>query len=365
MRGDDAGADGIGDPRAHVAGQLREQARACAGLGSPLYARLLDAAAGDVEAGGPCWAVLSAHLARGRGGAVALRLMAAVHRLVLTGRAPALARHYPSVGGDADAAGAWPAFRATVATHAAGLRELLALPCQTNEVGRAAALAGGFLDVAAATGLPLRLLEVGASAGLNLRWDRFRYGGGGAAWGDPASPVDLSGLWRVPPPHTDVAVDVGERRGCDPHPLEPSEPEARLALSSSVWADQPQRLGRLEAALRVAAEVPAAVDAASADDWVAARLGEPARGVATVVFHSVVEEYLPADVRARFHDAVAGAGRRASAAAPLAWLRLEPAGPLRRHALALTTWPGGAERMLATCAAHGSDVTWRAARGGS
>jgi hypothetical protein len=38
-------------------------------------------------------------------------------------------------------------------------------------------LIGGFLRVAAMTRRPLRLLEVGSSAGLNLRWDHYRYEG--------------------------------------------------------------------------------------------------------------------------------------------------------------------------------------------
>ena len=329
-------------------------------MGSPLYAALLERAAGDVEAGGPAWAVLASHVAPGRGGALALRFMAAVHRLVLTGQAPQLARHYPSAGGDAGVPGAWPALRALLAEPTARLRELVARPCQTNEVGRAAALVGGFLQVAAATGLPLRLLEVGASAGLNLRWDRFRYGGGGAAWGPAGSPVDLSGLWLAPPPHTDVAVRVVERRGCDPQPVDPTTEEGRLTLTASVWADQLERLARLRGALRLAAQVPATVDAASADEWLPRVLANPSAGVATVVYQSVVDEYLSGHVRARFGEVLADAGRRATSRAPLAWLRQEAISGLHHHGVTLTTWPGDAERRLATCGAHGSDVRWEA-----
>src|SRR5688572_20284714 len=167
-------------------------------MGSPLYAELLRRSAEDAEAGGAAWKVLSRHVAPGRGDAVALRLMAAVHRLVLGGQAPRLAHQYPSAGGR-PTEDAWPAFHEVLAERASELAALVALPCQTNEVGRCAAMVWGFLEVAARTGLPLRVLEVGASAGLNLRWDHFRYGGGGADWGDPASPVDLRGLWADPP----------------------------------------------------------------------------------------------------------------------------------------------------------------------
>ena len=51
----------------------------------------------------------------------------------------------------------------------------MGLGVQTNEVGRAASLFGGFHAVGRRWGLPLRQLEVGASAGLLLRWDRFGY----------------------------------------------------------------------------------------------------------------------------------------------------------------------------------------------
>lgn len=69
------------------------------------------------------------------------------------------------------------------------MRELIQLPVQTNEVGRCAALLFGFLTVAGKDPPPLRLLEIGASAGLNLRWDRYRYEANGFAWGPADSQV--------------------------------------------------------------------------------------------------------------------------------------------------------------------------------
>jgi hypothetical protein len=348
---------GILEPRHHVAGQLRDQARACEAMGSPLYASLLGRAAEDAARGGPSWSVLAAHVAPGRGGAVALRFLAAVHRLVLQGRLPELARHYPSAGGSTGLPGTWDAFAQALERYEQEIRELVALPCQTNEVGRCAALAFGFLEIAAAYGLPLRLLEVGASAGLNLRWDHFRYDGGGAAFGDPASPVQLTGLWKEAPRGIGAPISVVERLGCDLQPLDPSLEADRLALRASIWADQPLRMARLNGALAVALRVPARVEQASLERWLPALLAERREGVATVVYHSVVGEYLSDEVRARFHAALEHAGVEATPSEPLGWLRLEPTSEVRHHALTLTLWPPRRELRLAVCGAHGSDVS--------
>src|SRR6185436_3701388 len=116
--------------------------------------------------------------------------------------------------------GAWPALRAALAAHAPELRALVDRPVQTNEVGRSAVLLGGFLLLARAHGLPLRLLEIGASAGLNLRWDHYRYEGAGVAWGDAASPVRLTDVFEVPPPLA-VTAEVNTRAGCDASPVDP------------------------------------------------------------------------------------------------------------------------------------------------
>lgn len=345
-------------PRARTAWQLRVQAAACAAMGSPLYDRLLRASADDCDAGGVVWSILSSHAASGRGDALALRFMAAVHRLVLARHAAGLAVHYPSVGGTAGPDGAWEAFAATLGEHRDRLVDSVGVPCQTNEVGRSAGLAIGFLDVASATGLPLRMLEVGASAGLNLRWDQFRIGGGGAAIGPLDSPVDLSAHWRTPPPEPATAVTVVERGGCDRRPIDPTTADGRLALTAAVWADQVDRLARLRGALRLATEVPAPVDTADLVDWTAQRTATLPDGAATVVYHSVVAEYLPDATRARFVEVLRSAGARATATRPLAWVRLEPISALRHHGVTVTTWPGGEDRVLARCGAHGTDVDW-------
>ena len=344
--------------QATLARRLRRQAGWCRELGSPLYGHLLEHAATDVEACGPCWRVLEGREADPSESAVALRLLGAVHRLVLEGRAPDLARHYPSVGGGPGTPDAWHDFRAAVEENAAELRGLVRRPMQTNEVGRCAALLGGFLLVVKESGLPLRLLEVGASAGLNLRWDHYRYEGAGAAWGDPGSPVRLTGVFVDDPPPLGVGAQVVERSGCDRRPLDPATREGRLTLTSYVWPDQAERLERLRGALEVARRVPAQVEGADAPAWLEARLARAVGGAATVVFHSVFVQYLDEPGRGRLRAVIEKAGRRATAEAPLAWLRMEP-GETGMD-VRLTSWPRGIERLVARARAHGQTVRWLA-----
>jgi len=147
---------------------------------------------------------------------------------------------------------------------------------------------------------------------------------------------------------------VVERRGCDLHPLDPAREEDRLRLRCSVWADQDERFQRLQGALELAARVPATLDQAALGAWLPARLAEAREGVTTVVYHSVVEEYLPAAELLGFQSTMAEAGARAHAGAPLAWVRLEPYPGERRHRLTLQTWPGGPQRPIASCGSHGS-----------
>jgi hypothetical protein len=229
---------------------------------------------------------------------------------------------------------------------------------QTNEVGRCAALLGGFVEVARRTGLPLRLLEVGAAAGLILRWDHYLYEVGHKRWGDPDSPVRVPNVFGDVYPRLDVPTRIEERRGCDASPIDPGTDEGALTLQSYVWPDQVERFRRLTAAIDVARRVPAPVDHANAADWIEVALACTVSGAATVVYHSIVWQYLSSSDRARFKRVMNAAGRAATPHRPLAWLRFEPARNIAEVRLQL--WPGGKERLLARSGFHGKPVYWLA-----
>jgi hypothetical protein len=346
--------------------QFRTQADWSRRLGSPLYAHLLSRAAEDFEAGGPARELLES-LAHDRGGiALPLQLMAAVHRLVLQGHAPQLARFYPSAGGSLSIEASWEPFRRTLAEQMESLRALVRRPVQTNDPGRSGSLLGGFLLVAQRTGLPLRLLEIGSSAGLNLCWDRFRYEWPGGGWGDPASPLRLEAVFvEGAPPQ--AAATVGERAGCDLDPVDVHSPEGRLTLLACTWPDQLERIRQLDAAIGIARSVSYRVEPASAADWLESRLARPAAGVATVVFHSVVWPYLSESERARVTGIIEDAGQAAAPDAPLAWLRMEPRTEPRGQPgsnepeVRLRIYPGFDERVIATTTFHAPAVRWMVA----
>ena len=342
------------DGAAAVARRLRRQAGWCRELGSPFYATLLDRAAEDMERGGAVAGVLSPFAGEPGTSALALRFMAAVHRLVLDDTLPELAPHYPSTGGDGDAGAAWPLFERALVTQHARLREIVARGCQTNEPGRSAALLGGFLEVAHRTGLGLRILELGASAGLNLWWDRYRYESPRGSWGDPGSPVRFDHAFEVPPPLNRSAV-VAERKGCDLNPIDPASPDGALTLRSFVWPDQLSRLGLLDGAIEIAAEEPVEVERAGAADFVERELARPRPGVATVVYHSVFAQYLAAAERDRIDAALVSARGRASRTSPVFRLAMEP-----DH----DTWEIRLDgELLGTCRAHGTRVRWLVSSG--
>ena len=343
--------------REKLAAQLSQQSEWCESLGSQLYARLLAEASRDAAEGGVVWKALGRHMPAPLWEVMLpLRFMAAMHAVVLSGRAPALAAFYPSAGGAEKSDAAWAPFRDALEEHLDEVQALSDLPVQTNEVGRCAALVGGFLRVAAMTRLPLRMLEVGAAGGLNLRWDHYRYEGANGAWGPKSSPVHLA--WDEAPPHLDARIEVVERAGCDPHPMDPEDEGDQIRLMSAVWPDQLDRIERLRGALAVAGALPVAVGPGTASEWLPQALQSPAPGVATVVFHSVVRQYLSEAEQAELSGILETAGEGASSDAPVAHLTFEPDAEQLPFAVRLTTWPGGEQVAVATSGPHGFDIRW-------
>ncbi len=338
---------------------IERQAASCAHIGSPLYAQLLRGLAEDHRRGG-----LTAQLIEGISenpvhDAVPLRYLATVHRLALAGDAPELAAQYPSCGGSWLGDDLAPTFLAAVASHVDEVRAGLRRNVQTNEVGRAAALASGCSLVAERTGAVLRTLEIGASAGLLSRWPHMSFDTGQTVTGDPSSELRFGPEWfTTPAPHLVPGVRVVHQEANDISPIDVLTPAGELTALSFVWPDQDERRHRLATAIRIARAHPVHVEEGDAGTWLADRLAADAPdGTATIVFHSIVWQYLPSATKDRMRSALADAGTRSTSTATLHWLRMEPA--TAAHAdLRLTTWPGGVEERLAEVGYHGADVRW-------
>ncbi|MGZ3553000.1 MAG: DUF2332 domain-containing protein [Vulcanimicrobiaceae bacterium] len=333
--------------------RLLLHARTCSMMGSPLYGSMMEAAAREYERGGALRELLDEHANRSR---IGLRLFGALHLRAIDGSAPALAAHLPSTGGDGDAVAAWHAALQFVEGERERVATLMERTPQTNEVARSMPLLSAFLAAAARAQLPMRIFEIGASAGLNLRWDRYCYSGSNWSWGDPSSRLHLQNRERSgAPEHLDAAVPIVERRGCDLHPLDPGDPADARELLSFVWPDQLERFRRLDAALAIARDLPVAIDAADGIEWIGRIAPQP--DTLTVVMHSVITEHMPHDAREGLRAAIAALGNRAASNAPVAWVRMEQeAGG--RYQTRVKLWPYDDDLSIASSDGHAQDIEW-------
>ena len=329
---------------------------------SPFSARVLARSRHWLEGNPQARAVMSALDADPLAAAVSLRWLAALHHLALRGLQPWASLWPPATRAVTDEA-LDTAIDTAWQTQQPALRTALALPPQTNEVQRSAALLPGLLHVAAQTTLPLALIEIGASAGLNLWCDRYRHEHGAWTWGDPASALTLRSEWLGTPPPA-PPLTIAQRSACDAMPIDLTQPGEGLRLASFIWADQPERLARLRAAQSMAvacmAQSGLRVQAARAADFVRQQLQQRSPGQALVLMHSVVWQYIAQTEQADISAQMQAAGHAATAEAPLAWLRFEPPAPDKAVELRCRFWPGGDDQLLARCHPHAARIEWLA-----
>jgi hypothetical protein len=339
---------------AQIVAEGEWQAEWCRALGAPTWAAVIAAVLERLDSGAAAARLLRDDVADAHGSAVWLRLLGAVHRLVLDDPAVPLGRYFATAGGRPDPSRVGAVFLDFVDARSDAVAIEFARPVQTNEVARAGALSAAMNWL----GGQLHLHEVGASAGLNLWMDRFRVVAGDRAWGPDDAAVVLDGLFDEGMPPLASFV-VGDRRGCDPSPLSTEDPSAMRILRSFVWPDQPERLRRLDAAIATAGPVPIDTDGAAA--WCRRQLDalQPGR---TVVYHSIVMPYLSADERADFGRAMADAGERADDAHALAWVAFEITDAGDGAELTAHRWPEGDVTRLATLTPHGADIRWSPTR---
>ncbi len=258
-----------------------------------------------------------------------------------------------------DGIDAWTDLRATLAAHADEIGMLAQRSVQTNEVQRSWMLLPCFLEVARRSGAAtFDLLELGPSAGLNLVWDRYGYEYARGTWGAGDASLVLRGEERraVPRPLLDLQPRVRERIGIDLEPVDLADDEQLLHLKSFVWADQRERLERLDRAARVLREDPPRLVRGDLADLLPQYLAERRDGALTVVFQTAVLAYIDEDRRRQVCESLDAAG----AERPLAFVSAgQPEDGAHTHwGLSVTVWPGGAREIVLHANFHGAWIEW-------
>ncbi len=330
---------------------------------APLYAALSAEIAQDPAV----WGLLEAAPA---GQQMPVLLFATVHDLVLRGEAPELAAYYPSVAAaPLPPSEAFPAFRETCGRHADEIRATVATrSTQTNEVGRCAVFlpALGLLETEVG---PLSLVDVGASAGLNLLLDRYayRYEPGGTVGGP--SPVTLACGTRGSVPLPSAPPQITGRLGLDAEPIDVCDPDQAGWLEACVWPDQLDRFQRLRAALAMARTDPPPVRRGDAVEDLAPAVTDAADSGHPTLLTSWVLNYLSprqrVDFVARLDDLAHGHDISWVAAESPALTPELPFGaaaddPEDRTVLSLVRWRGGQREVgtLAVVHPHGFWMHW-------
>lgn len=331
----------------------------CEANGAPFTAHVLKAIRANLTSGGTLAALMVPWPGNPLADALLLRATGALHLMVRTGRAPDLAAFYPGHGDkpwDVDAGER--AIEHATAFNRAFVEEMLSGPPQTNETGRSAVLMPGYAEITRRTGLPLSILEIGASAGLNLLWNRFAYRYGDRFIGDKNAPVTIEAEWRGPWANIERLPTVVAKRGCDRAPVDLTAPGAADRLIAYVWPEQKARLARVEAAIALAQREKPPLEKADAGEWLERQLAEQVPGAATVVAHTIVWQYIARETRHRIEALLKSTGERATPAAPLAWLSLEQYAPDQLPEVRLTLWPGGETKKIANAHPHGAWIEW-------
>ncbi len=231
---------------------------------------------------------------------------------------------------------------------------------QTNEVGRCAVL------LPAMPAGPLALVEVGASAGLCLMFDRFHYDYGTVAIGDETSPVRLHCTLRgdVEPPL--ALPQIAWRTGLDIEPVNLNDPDQARWLMACVWPDHVGRRTRLEAAIRLWKQDAPSVQRGDLIDDLPTLLADVPLDATLVVLHSAVLPYVSPERRQAFFALL----RKLSMQRDIVWVSNEGLGalphidalapPLIRgqFLVARTTLSAGSQEatLLGIAHAHGSDL---------
>ncbi|GIU66520.1 DUF2332 domain-containing protein [Candidatus Phycosocius spiralis] len=345
---------------------LLQQAMWCKDLQAPFTAALCRAMADDYARGGIVADLTKGWPSHPISDALALRLTGALHYCALKNSDSDLAKAWPRPGYDWSIEVAWALAEATLRAEADWVKVIIQSPPQTNEVSRSVGLWPGLCAAAQGFDGPIDVLELGASAGLNIFMDHFEYLTDAWSWRpEPAyAKVHITARWTGARPFVPEQSPIRHRAACDQNPLDASDRDHRLRLMAYVWPEQFDRLARLESALNIAQAHAFVPDQADAADWLADKLRKRAKDALTVVYHSVFFQYPPLVVRQAIEQTMQRHGAAATKESPLAWLRYEPNPELghqqfvTNQIIDLMEWPSNQRRKLASIHPHGRSVEW-------
>ncbi|MCP5072282.1 MAG: DUF2332 domain-containing protein [Rhodobacteraceae bacterium] len=345
--------------KTNIRSSFRDQADLCREFGSPFTADLLSLLAKTLDRDTPFGAAILDWAGKpdALNDALPLRVSAAFHALARSRQVPELTAIYPP-NPQASAASIRAALNAALDRVSDWLTVWLGFAPQTNEVARSSILYLGLMQIADRTNLPIRLFEIGSSAGLNLNLDRYGYEFAGKVRGDTNSPLRFAPEWSG-------SLNIGsepkilDRRGCDIAPFDLLDEAERERLLAYIWPDQVTRMERMQQALALADTHPPRVDRGDAADWVLQNVTLSNQdGVATVLMHSIFWSYLPDDAQATITTHMEQLGQMATPQRPLGWIAFE-LGENVQPALTLRLWPGGETRLLAQAHPHCRQIDWK------
>ena len=231
-------------------------------------------------------------------------LFAAVQYLLLENKSDPLINYYSSlVPHPENPQNAYPFFRKFCLEHSDQIQRIVSTRIvQTNEVRRCAVLLPAFnLVKESGNGLPLALVEIGSSAGFNLRWDKYRYeygNGQNCGTGEAEVVISCEVKGEDIPAVPKVLPEIISRVGIDLNPIDVLEEDACKWLKALVWPEQSYRFSLLEKAIKYARQYPINLLRGNALDLLPATLTNLPIQATICIFHSFTLNQFSRDDRA-------------------------------------------------------------------
>lgn len=322
---------------------------------SPLYTHLSAAVATDAE-------LLALVRDADRSTQVSNLLFGSVHFLLLQGIEHPLAAFYASLTPTPEPPqAAYPHFRSFCLAYRPKIIELVATRrIQTNEVQRCTGLLPAFHLVSQRfPDQPLAFVEIGASAGIHLFWDKYGYDYGVAGKaGDSQSSVqincELQGAQRPPLP-TQLPVIAG-RVGLDLNPVDIGDESAILWLRALIWPEHHDRVELFNRAMNLLQPLRPIIIAGNAADRLPEILENQIPNAVVCVYHSYTLNQCPSAIRDKIlAHLVSYAQVRPFVRVSLEWYTGQS-----QPQLALFTYDRDQvkEELLAYCESHGRAIEW-------